>query len=161
MDKKELFKKVEGRLYSYKNLDIEIKSIELEIESVQNEFLGCGSIEYTEKTCVTYNINRTVENEVVKREKELMRLNHMKVKKEIEKRKIENALTSLDDRETSFFELFYKNKEKNTIKYISYKLHISERHCKRLRRKVVYKIMDMLYPNLKNKELPLLKMMKV
>ena len=91
MDKKELFKKVEGRLYSYKNLDIEIKSIELEIEDVQNEFLGCGSIEYGERTGVTYNINRTVENEVVKREKELMRLNHLKVKKEIEKRKIENS----------------------------------------------------------------------
>lgn len=157
MEKKELFKKVEGRLYSYKNLDIEIKSIELEIESVKNEFLGCGAIEYGERTGVTYNINRTVENEVVKREKELIRLNHLKVKKEIEKKKIENALTSLDEFETTFFKLLYCSKFKTTIPSVSLKLHIDRSHGYRTRDKIVYKIINMLYPNESYKDLPLMK----
>lgn len=157
MDKKEMFKKVEGRLYNYKNLEIEIKSIELEIESVKNEFLGCGSIEYGERTGVTYNISRTVENEVIKREKELMRLNHLKVKKEIEKKKIENALTGLDEFETAFFKLLYCSRFKTTIPSISIELHIDRSHGYRTREKIVNKIINMMYPKECFKELPLLK----
>ena len=32
MNKKELFKKVEGRLYNYKNLELQINNLELDIE---------------------------------------------------------------------------------------------------------------------------------
>ena len=31
-DKKELFKKVEGRLHNYKNLEVQIRNLELDIE---------------------------------------------------------------------------------------------------------------------------------
>ena len=65
MNKKELFKKVEGRLYNYKNLELQINNLELDIEQEKNDYRGCGSRSYDERTGLTYNISRTVENEVI------------------------------------------------------------------------------------------------
>lgn len=159
MNKKELFKKVEGRLYNYKNLELQINNLELDIEQEKNDYRGCGSISYDERTGLTYNISRTVENEVIVKEKRIAKLMQMKLEKEIEKKKIENALTSLDSRETDLFNLLYKAKSKNNMKYISIKLHMDRSHCYRMRETVVYKVMSILYPEVLN-ELPLLRDIK-
>ena len=95
IDKKKLFRETEGRLHNYKYLEIQIKSLELDIEQIKNDYRGCGAISYEEKTGVTYNINRTVENEVIAKEKRIGMLMQAKLEKEIEKKKIENALTCL------------------------------------------------------------------
>lgn len=155
-DKKELFKKVEGRLHNYKNLEIQIKNLELDIEREKNDYRGCGAIGYDEKTGVTYNISRTVENEVIAKEKRIGNLMQTKLEKEIEKKKIENALTTLDSRETDLFNLLYNSRSKNNMNYISIKLHIDRSHCYRMRETIVYKVMSILYPEIL-KELPLLK----
>lgn len=154
-DKKELFKKVEGRLHNYKNLDIQIKNLELDIEREKSDYRGCGAINYDEKTGVTYNISRAVENEVIAKEKRVGKLMQSKLEKEIEKKKIENALTALDSRETDLFNLFYNSRSKNNMNYISIKLHMDRSHCYRLRERVVYKVMSILYPDVL-KDLPLL-----
>ena len=66
MDKnKELFKKVEARLHNYKYLQIQIDNLELDIEEIKNDYRGCGSISYDERTGSTYNISRTIENEII------------------------------------------------------------------------------------------------
>ena len=155
-DKKELFKKVEGRLHNYKNLEIQIRNLELDIEKEKNDYRGCGAIGYDEKTGVTYNISRTVENEVIAKEKRIGKLMQTKLEKEIEKKKIENALTTLDSRETDLFNLLYNSRSKNNMNYISIKMHMDRSHCYRLRERVVYKVMSILYPEVL-KELPLLK----
>ncbi len=155
-DKKELFKKVEGRLHNYKNLEVQIRNLELDIEREKNDYRGCGAIGYDEKTGVTYNISRTVENEVIAKEKRIGRLMQTKLEKEIEKKKIENALTTLDSRETDLFNLLYNSRSKNNMNYISIKLHIDRSHCYRMRETIVYKVMSILYPEIL-KELPLLK----
>ncbi|WP_270659179.1 hypothetical protein [Paraclostridium bifermentans] len=146
MDKKELFKKVEGKLHNYKYLEMQINNIELDIKKEKMEYRGCGSISYDERTGVTYNISRTVENEVIAKEKRISKLMQNKLEKEIEKQKIENALSCLDTNETSFFELLYNSKSKNNMKYISMKLHMDRSHCYTVRERLVYKIMGMLYP---------------
>lgn len=154
-DKKELFKKVEGRLHNYKNLEVQIRNLELDIEREKNDYRGCGAIGYDEKTGVTYNISRTVENEVIAKEKRIGNLMQTKLEKEIEKKKIENALTTLDSRETDLFNLLYNSRSKNNMNYISIKLHIDRSHCYRMRETIVYKVMSILYPEIL-KELPLL-----
>ncbi len=154
-DKKELFKKVEGRLHNYKNLEVQIRNLELDIEREKNDYKGCGAIGYDEKTGVTYNISRTVENEVIAKEKRIGKLMQTKLEKEIEKKKIENALTTLDSRETDLFNLLYNSRSKNNMNYISIKLHIDRSHCYRMRETIVYKVMSILYPEIL-KELPLL-----
>lgn len=155
MNKKELFKKVEGNLHNYKNLQVQIKNIELDIEREKNDYRGCGAISYDERTGVTYNISRSVENEIIAKEKRIGRLMQLKLEKEIEKKKIENALTCLDIIETNFFDFFYNSRNKNNMVYISRKMHMDRSYLYTLRENIVYKIAGMLYPNYE--DLPLLK----
>ena len=150
IDKKNLFRETEGRLHNYKYLEIQIKSLELDIEQIKNDYRGCGAISYDERTGVTYNINRTVENEVIAKEKKIAKLMKAKLEKEIEKKKIENALTCLDIIETDFFNLFYNSKSKNNMKYISIKMHMDRSYLYKLRENVVYKIIGMLQPDYSN-----------
>lgn len=149
-DKKKLFRETEARLHNYKYLEIQIKSLELDIEQIKNDYRGCGAISYDERTGVTYNINRTVENEVIAKEKRIGKLMQVKLEKEIEKKKIENALTCLDIIETDFFNLFYNSKSKNNMKYISIKMHMDRSYLYKLRENVVYKIIGMLQPDYSN-----------
>ncbi|MBC5997960.1 hypothetical protein EAI30_13600 [Romboutsia ilealis] len=153
-DKKELFREVEARLYSYKDLDIKIKNKELQIEKKKNDYRGCGSISYDERTGVTYNISRSVEKEVVKREKDIAKLAKEKIDLEIEKQSIENALTALNSDENTLFEYFYNSRNKNTMTYIAIKMHRDRSYCYTIRQNLVYKVMGMLYPDYE--ELPLL-----
>ena len=74
MEKKEyeeLFRKVEGKLFGYKKLEGIIEKITLDIEEVKNNYRGCGAIRYEERNGATYNISRTVENEVIKKEQRI------------------------------------------------------------------------------------------
>ena len=146
-DKKTLFRETEGRLHNYKYLEIQIKSLELDIEREKNDYRGCGAISYDERTGVTYNINRSVENEVMAKEKRIGKLKKLKLEKEIEKKKIENALTCLNITETDFFNLFYNSRSKNNMKYISIKMHMDRSYLYKLRENVVYKIIGMLQPD--------------
>ena len=88
IDKKKLFRETEGRLHNYKYLEIQIRSLELDIEREKNDYRGCGAISYDERTGITYSINRSVENEVVAKEKRIGKLIQIKLDKEIEKKKI-------------------------------------------------------------------------
>ncbi|WP_339073557.1 hypothetical protein [Clostridioides difficile] len=126
INKKELFKKVEGRLHHYKFLSAEIKNLELDIESRENEIFGCKAVGYDEKVSPTYAFNSTVENEIIKKERDITRLKKLKKDKEIEKKKIENALTCLDIREEHFFKLFYNSRMKNSMVYISLEAFIQD-----------------------------------
>lgn len=150
IDKKKLFRETEARLHNYKYLEIQIKSLELDIEREKNEYRGCGAISYDERTGVTYNINKSVENEVIAKEKKVGKLIQLKLEKEIEKKKIENALTCLNIIETDFFNLFYNSKSKNNMKYISIKMHMDRSYLYKLRENVVYKIIGMLQPDYSN-----------
>lgn len=147
IDKKKLFKETEERLHNYKYLDIQIKSLELDIEQIKNDYRLGGIISYEEKTGVSYGINKTVENEVIAKEKRIEKLMKVKLEKEIEKKKIENALTCLNIIETDFFNLFYNSKSKYNMKYISIKMHMDRSYLYKLRENVVNKIIGMLQPD--------------
>lgn len=155
-DKKKLFRETEARLHKYKYLDIQIKSLELDIETEKNNYKGYSAISYDEKTGATYNISRSVENEIINKERRLDRLTKMKAEKEIEKKKIENALTCLDIIETQFFDLFYNSKNKNKMSYISIRMNMDRSNCYRIRENTVNKVMSMLHPNIVTENLPLL-----
>lgn len=145
-DKKKLFRETEARLHKYKYLDIQIKSLELDIETEKNNYKGYSAISYDEKTGATYNISRSVENEIIEKERRLGRLTKIKLEKETEKKKIENALSCLDIIETEFFNLFYNSKSKNNMSYISTKMHMDRSYLYTFREKIVCKLIGMLYP---------------
>ena len=67
MEQDNLFKKTEYALYNYKDLDIKIKSIEIDIEMLQND-ITLKAINYDEKSGATNAFSISVENEVIRRD---------------------------------------------------------------------------------------------
>lgn len=49
----------------------------------------------------------------------------------------------------------YMNNEKINMDYMSNAMHIDRSHCFRIRKRIVCKIIDMLYPKIKEFELPI------
>ncbi|GAA0240256.1 hypothetical protein [Metaclostridioides mangenotii] len=147
MDRKELFKSIEGKLFSYKNIDNEIKALELEIEDVKNEYRGCKSIVYEEKVNNSLAKSSSIENEVIAKERKIEHLEYTMRKKEIERKKISNALETLDKQENEFFEYFYLPERKPSFVSISQRMFIDRSQCYRVRDKVVDKFAKMIYPD--------------
>ncbi|MCU9815855.1 hypothetical protein [Paraclostridium sp. AKS73] len=62
----ELFSKVEGMFYHYEDLKKEITYLDEEIEFIEQDYLGCGSIKYSERVQTSTNITSSVEREIIK-----------------------------------------------------------------------------------------------
>lgn len=155
-DKKELFKKVEGRLFAYKDLQIQINEYDIRIEEEMAEYRGCGAISYDERTGPTFNISRSVENEILSKEKRIEELQDKRDKLKREKRRIENAMTCLDIIETEFVNKYYNHRGKVNMNYIATSMHMDRSSCYRMRDEIVYKIMSLLHPEIMREGLPLL-----
>lgn len=155
MEKKELFKKVEARLFAYKDLQIQINELNLRLEEETEDYRGCGAICYDEKSSPTFSITSSVENEIVSREKRINRIKKLIDTKIIEKKRIENALTCLDIIETEFVNKYYNHRGKISMNYIAMSMHMDRSSCYRMREEVVYKLMGMLYHELNYEGLPM------
>ena len=70
MEKDNMFKKTEYALYNYKDLDIKIKSIDIDIDMLEND-ITLKAISYEEKTGPTNAFSSSVENEVIRREEKM------------------------------------------------------------------------------------------
>ena len=71
IDKRNLLKKTEGVLYAFKDIDIKIKSIEIDIEALKND-ITLQAVQYEEKSAPTNAFNSSVENEVIRRDEKVM-----------------------------------------------------------------------------------------
>ncbi|MDK0737897.1 hypothetical protein P5E70_04495 [Clostridium perfringens] len=98
---------VEELLKSYKETVREIRALELEIATVENEYQGCGALQYSERTGITYKITSPVENEVLSKEKRIQFLKYLKRNKELRIKKIENLISCLDEVEYEIITSYY------------------------------------------------------
>lgn len=145
MINKNEFRKTEAFLYNYSNLEMEITSIELELESFKNDYKGCGSIGYDDVSC-SNNFNSTVENEVVDREKKIKKLEASLQNRKIVKKKIDTVIRNLNEYEKKMVELRYINIDKKTWEEIARALRFSVGHCKnKLRKRVLEKFQKILF----------------
>ena len=79
-----LYKKTEGKLFSYKKIIDDIEIIDLEIAKANNDYVGCSGITYNEeKTGKTYNISNSVEQEIIRKEERINYLEYRKRELEI------------------------------------------------------------------------------
>ncbi|QAA31095.1 sigma-70 family RNA polymerase sigma factor [Clostridium manihotivorum] len=115
------YKKIEAMLFNYKQTEVEIKNIELDIEEIKNEYRGVGTIYYGDKTSSTNKITSSVENEIEYKENKIYNLEILKRKKEIELQRIDNVLSILTEDEYRLIELRY-------FKKLQYK-QIADRLC--------------------------------
>lgn len=148
--KENLFKKTEKTLYDYKNLDLRIENIDLEIEILKNDVTYAG-VSYEEKAAPTNKFSSSVENEVIKRdeylEENIKYLKMQKLKMIALKQKITNALAMLNEEEYRLVELRYfdTKKKRKTWVEIGMILGIDSVVCCRMKNKVVNKLKDEIY----------------
>ena len=112
---KNIFRKTEAILYSYPQLEAEIRCLELEINNIKNNYEGCGAIGYEERTQATNKFNSSVENEILNKEKEIKILSKKLNNKKTLKDQIDSTVERMNDNERRLIEFKYTNR--NTLSW--------------------------------------------
>lgn len=150
-DKEDLFSKVEGMFYNYEDLKKEVVYFEEEIDFLKQDYMGCGSIEYSEKVQTSVNTSSTIEKELLQKQKQIEVLEKHKVKKERDLKRIERAKENFNREEQEMFNIRYKLKIKDWKVYAD-KMNVGKDTYYSIRDNMIYKSMSIMYPfyNLKN-----------
>lgn len=145
-----LYKKTEGKLFSYKKILDDINVINLEIAKVDNDYVGCSGISYdSEKTGKTYNISNSVEQEVIRKEERINYLQYRKRELEIEKKRIEIAINNFTMQQKELFEILYCSKRVRVSRMeILNRMHISKSTYYDLRKSLVISALNSMYPKI-------------
>lgn len=140
IDKRNLLKKTEGVLYAFKDIDIKIKSIEIDIEALKND-ITLQAVQYEEKSAPTNAFNSSVENEVIRRDEKVMqyikRLEKDKYLHQTRREKIKLALEALSAEDRKLIELRYFSKPRKSWTEVGYKLNKDKDNCCRARKKII------------------------
>ena len=111
MSKENDYRKIEGLLFSYPKIQIEIKNLRIDIEEIKDVIAIHGASDAPRASTPTYAFNSSVENEVIQREEKLpekiSRIEGMIRSKERQLQKIDNALLGLSKEDKEFIELRY------------------------------------------------------
>lgn len=148
--KENLFKKTEKTLYDYKNLDLRIEIVDLDIEILMND-VSCAGVSYEDKGGPTNAFNSVVENEVIRRDEHVMntieKLKKNKAKIIASKLKVDKALKMLNDEEYKIVELRYfdTKKKRRTWVEIGMILGIDYIVCCKMKNKIINKLKDEIF----------------
>lgn len=147
----DLFVKVEGMFYHYENLKKEITYINEEIEFIEQDYLGCGFIEYSERVQTSTNISSSIEREIIQKQKQIEFLEKEKRKKERDLKRIERAKANFNKEEEEMFKIRYLLKIKDWKVYGD-KMNVGKDTYYSIRYNMIYKSMSTMYPfyNFKN-----------
>lgn len=139
------FKVMEGMLYNYKTMQQQINNLKLEIEYLKNNYSGCGSIGYSERSGSTNMFNSTVENEIIKKEKKIERLQREISYKDKQLKKIDNALGILGDIERKIVDLRYINGQGKIGWYkVCDELKISRSSCNTYKNNAIEELIELV-----------------
>lgn len=148
MDNKNLFKKTEAILYDYKNLEIKIMNLDIDIETLKNSYCGVAPVSYKGRTQSTNKFNSVVENEIIDREENIEDLiRRLEIEKNYNinlKKKIDNALKTLPEESFKLVELRYF-KGKQTWTAIGRKLNMDKDYCCRKRCEIIERLGRLIY----------------
>lgn len=140
---KDLYKKTDGVLFNYKTIKAEIFNLELEIEELREECDGVKGVAYEERTGSTNAFNSSVENEVMKKEKEITKLLREKKSKERLISKIDNALDSLEEEEREIIKLrCFERKSWNKVGAVTNR---DGDYCGKIKRNAVNKLSELVW----------------
>lgn len=151
LEKDDLFSKVEGMFYNYEDLKKEIGYFEEEIEFVKQDYIGCESIEYSERVQTSTNISSSIEREILQKQKQIDYLEKQKSKKERDLKRIERAKSNFNREEEEMFKIRYLLKIKDW-KIYSDKMNVGKDTYYSIRDNMIYKSISTMYPlyNFKN-----------
>lgn len=137
------YRKLEGMLYNIKKNKVKIKNLKLEVERVEHSYKGCGGFVFEERTCNTYKITSSVENEIIAKEERVQKLNNQIRSLEIQIEKIENALSILTEQELKIIELQYfkQMRSKDVAQQL---LYTAQYYCS-LKKHILDKLIDYIF----------------
>ena len=143
------YKRTEKWLYEYRNIDSVLRLYGLQIEAIKNDIRGCGAIEYDgDKLSNSYNISKSVENEVLLREKKIEELEREKRRLEIHKEMLDIAINNFNHEQTMIFKYVYlKIKPDWTRDRIIRELSVSKDTFYRIKKELVYSAINSMNPD--------------
>lgn len=143
----DMYSYVEGKLYNYKSMKVELNSYKIDLEYLNKDYEGCRGQSYSGITSSkTNSLYSSVENELIRKEKRKERLQSKITEKEREIRKIENALALLDDEELQLVELRYFSDRMKPLSWLAIgkEMLTSGKRCRYLRDRVLFKLSNVI-----------------
>ena len=138
----DMYSYVEGKLYNFKSMKVELNSYKIDLEYLNKEYEGCRGKSYSGITSKTNSIYSSVENGLIKREKRKEMLQLKIIEKERQIRKIENALALLDDEELQLVKLRYFSDRMKPLSWldIGQEMLYSDKKCRIMNKDIVNKL---------------------
>lgn len=143
MNTNDKFKYVEAMLYNYKNTVAEIKILKKDLEILEHDYRGVGSISYEERSAPTNLFNSNVENEVIKRAEKIQKLKSKIRLKEIDIEKIDVVLEALNDNDKYLIKEYYMNDKQ--LKFISSEIGLAESYASAYKSNLINKIVNIIF----------------
>lgn len=140
---KDKIKEVERVLLEYKIIDLKIENIDDKINII-NDDVKILNINYEEKVSATSIYNSSVENEVIRREENMLHLKNIKNEMLVFKYAVNRALSILDEIELKLIAMRYLHKDKKSWRQIGLALGFDEDYCCKKRNKIFVKLEPLL-----------------
>lgn len=118
-------KKVKDRIKKYKSIKADITNIDIRLQELEEEILGVTSMENGERTSKTYKIVSGVEVQADKYMNEKEKLLKEKVVLLRELRRIDNAMSVLDEIEKGIIEILIIDNRSCALAQMKYNLSYS------------------------------------
>ena len=123
-------KEVREKVKKYKELKADIVDIDIKIAETEEEYIGITASPQGERTSPTYKITSSVENQAEKHQEAVEKLLHIKFIKENQIKRIDNALSILDETHREVIkDTLIENKR---YSYVQEKLHLSYQRVKQI-----------------------------
>ncbi|EGT5649380.1 hypothetical protein [Clostridium botulinum] len=143
---KTLYSKLEGILYNYKRIKQEINNIYLEIHYIESNYKESGAISYEEKSSPTNKFNSVVENEVIQKEKIIEKLKKTLESKELIINKIDNALSTLTEKEREIIIIRYiEGQGEVNWPTVANKTYLSESRCYQIKDDTIKNLIPIVF----------------
>lgn len=139
-DMSDILKETEKLLYGYRDFESKLKIIDLEIEKVKSNYNGVSAVRIEEASSKTNKVNSGVENEILKKEEAILKLEEMKREIEYTRKKVDISFSNLTDEEQMLVNLRYFSRPKKTWIEIGNTMGIDKDYCCKLRKNIVYRI---------------------
>lgn len=123
-------KEVREKVKKYKELKADIVDIDIKVAETEEEYIGITACPEGERTSPTYKITSSVEKQAEKHQEAVEKLLHIKFLKENQIKRIDNALSILDDiHRNVVIDTLIENKR---YSYVQEKLHLSYQRVKQI-----------------------------
>lgn len=140
---KKNYRKIEAMLSNYNRTKCKVNDLNIELRILKNTYRGIGAIVYDQPgTSKTNKIQSIVEDEVIRKEKQIESLENQILKNQSQVDKIDNALSILSEREKQIVSM--RCFEGLSNKEVARIFNMTEQWASSLKTDAIYKLIEIL-----------------